>query len=61
MNTKKLVQYLFSSLETSKKRTFSELIYFSKLFCFKTTKNLNILYLDQQIGWKEYYAEFEVV
>lgn len=43
MNTKKLVRYFVSLLGNKLKKTFSALIYFPKLFCFRTTKDLNIL------------------
>lgn len=43
MNTKKLVLYFVFLLGNKLKKTFSALIYFPKLFCFRTTKDLNIL------------------
>lgn len=43
MNTKKLVRYFVFLLGNKLKKTFSALIYFPKLFCFRTTKDLNIL------------------
>ena len=42
--------YIFVFLLGNKfKKTFSELIYFPKLFCFRTTKDLNIL--DRLTDW----------
>ena len=49
MNTKKVVQYFVFLLGNKLKKTFSELIYFPKLFCFRTTKDLNIL--DRLTDW----------
>lgn len=49
MNTKKLVLYFVFLLGNKLKKTFSELIYFPKLFCFRTTKDLNIL--DRLTDW----------
>ena len=49
MNTKKLVLYFVFLLGNKLKKRFSELIYFPKLFCFRTTKDLNIL--DRLTDW----------
>lgn len=49
MNTKKLVRYFVFLLGNKLKKTFSALIYFPKLFCFRTTKDLNIL--DRLTDW----------
>lgn len=49
MNTKKLVLYFVFLLGNKLKKTFSELIYFPKHFCFRTTKDLNIL--DRLTDW----------
>lgn len=49
MNTKKLVLYFVFLLGNKLKKTFSALIYFPKLFCFRTTKDLNIL--DRLTDW----------
>ena len=49
MNTKKLVRYFVSLLGNKLKKTFSALIYFPKLFCFRSTKDLNIL--DRLMDW----------
>ena len=49
MNTKKLVQYFVFLLGNKFKKNFAALIYFPKLFCFRTTKDLNIL--DRLTDW----------
>ena len=49
MNTKKLVRYFVFLLGNKFKKNFAALIYFPKLFCFRTTKDLNIL--DRLTDW----------